>query len=328
MIEVDEGSRGAEEFKGVLKYYTNANTIINNHANGILEVIKYKRTFKVLSEQVGTDDIDRERLLKLEDGVLVKARDEIEISQIQRSIRNSNKRALDTFHGYAMSNIWDYFLTLTFSPDVVDRNDDIAVKALWGKFQDNCKKKHPNVNIICVPERHKPCAKYPNGALHFHALVAGVKFNLLPQYGKNNEALFFQNGTQKYGLVDWEYGFSQVAVIPKDDNYLKLSFYLAKYITKDGNIGYNQKRYYRTRNLAFKEKGIFNLNNDIIEDLVKCNNLEKIKDNARFTVYRTCINPKAKPAKQLLKDDEMKVFNYLTEVVGREKDILDVIFEI
>jgi hypothetical protein len=87
-------------------------------------------------------------------------------------------------------------------------------------------------------------------------------------------------------IKDWKNGIATLAVLPKDGNYAAVVNYMEKYISKEGNIGYCQKRYYRTRNLDFKNKSIIYANADELDELVQSLGLEAVKDNDKMTVYR------------------------------------------
>ncbi len=280
------------------KPYDNANVVVNIFKD-FQEIIVYKKTFLVPNEATIKSDIDRTRLFKrLENGTLIPLKDDITIKRIQSSLFNSYKRSADSIYGYLLTNEWDYFFTLTFSPDQVNRNDDNAVKELWTRFAHNFtrRKAFKDVKILCVPERHEACEEYPRGALHFHCLFGNCnldKYLTLARYPDNafNRKLHRvycpitnASGELIYNCSLWTYGFNTVCKIAKEDNQLKVVNYIAKYVNKQNKIGYGYKRYFHTRNLDFKEKYVLLMDTEMQKQLVKHN--EIFKDNEKFTIYR------------------------------------------
>ena len=247
-----------------------------------IEVLRYKKPFKHLIEAENLDDVERKRMLALnEQGIYEPVTDDFTIQALQRSIRSASKRSKDNFYGYAQSNDWEYFITLTFSPEVVNRYDDLAVKSLYSDFQRWCKRKAPDCKMLMIPERHK------DGAIHFHGLISDIRFNLIPAIDPYTEKpLFSKTGAPLFSIKDWEYGLSTLAVIPPEDNYRRVVNYMEKYISKDGNIGYNQKRFFRTRNLLFKNKSIELYDDKEFNELILSLGLEEVKDTDRMSVYR------------------------------------------
>jgi len=76
--------------------------------------------------------------------------------------------------------------------------------------------------------------------------------------------------------------------LPSDErNQQTVSNYLAKYLTKESNLGYNKKRFMRTRNLLNKTKTTLLLNVEEFAEYCSANGLylTDIKEN-RFEVYR------------------------------------------
>lgn len=270
------------------RVYQPANTVINVFP-GDEEVVFYKRQFQHLVDcNIDGNDELRERLLhKDERGIYVPLRNDFLISDLQRSIRNSSKRSKDTFYGYAKSNHWDYFITLTFDGQYVDRFDFDAVGQLYGRFQDLCKKKSPGVKMLIVPEFHKKENEDYVRAVHFHGLISNITFNIKPfNDPKTGLPAFTESGNPLFQLLDWKFGFATLAIIPPGESYNRVVNYLQKYITKEGNIGYCKKRYYRTRNLDFKNKFIDFYDKDDLKELVQELGLVEVKNNDKMIVYR------------------------------------------
>lgn len=270
------------------RVFVPANTVINVFP-GDEEIVYYKRQFSYLADcNIDGDDVLRERMLKKDErGIYVPIRDDFMVSDLQRSIRNSSKRSKDSFYGYAKSNVWEYFITLTFSGEYVDRYDFDAVGHLYSEFQRWCKRISPDVKMLIVPEFHKRENEDYVRALHFHGLVSGITFRICPfNDPKTGKPVFTESGNPLFRLLDWKYGLGTLAVIPPDDNYNRVVNYLQKYISKEGNIGYCKKRYYRTRNLDFKNKFIDYYQMDDLRELVREMGLTEIKNNDKMIVFR------------------------------------------
>ena len=149
-----------------------------------------------------------------------------------RSMEVSANRTVQTIYGYAQSNKWDWFVTLTFRRDLkFDVTDyDSVVKKLTGWLHDQ-RKKCPDLKYLFVPELHQ------DGAWHFHGLLAnadaltftdsgrvaiGSKAYIRTEENKNHETI--------YNMDNWRYGFSTATKIGSGS---KASSYICKYITKD-----------------------------------------------------------------------------------------------
>lgn len=273
------------------KVFVRGNTIVNKFSE-FTEVIIYKRPFDYF---VGNDvycdletgeitkrQVDRvRRFIKDENGVLQPLRDSEKIQDIQKSIYNSCKRAKDNFYGYALCNRWRYFITLTFSPEKVDRNDDEELKYCWKKFRERLRYINRDVKILCCPERHK------SGQLHLHALVGNVDLSsyITPAVNPhNNKFIKSRYGRQVYNIKLWEFGYTTLVELEENYNELQVVSYLISYVTKDNNIGYNKNKYYRTHNLNFKNKEIYLL--DWVDQCELVGEVKPYKSTDRFTVYR------------------------------------------
>lgn len=65
-------------------------------------------------------------------------------------------------------NDFDWFWTLTFDKDKINREDPVAVFHCYEKYINNLRHKYPLFAYICVPELHE------KGCYHFHLLVKGL----------------------------------------------------------------------------------------------------------------------------------------------------------
>ena len=121
---------------------------------------------------------------------------------------------------YARQCNWEYFITLTYSPDKIENRYDFSLcmkKAC--KWVKNCKERKANdLLYLFVPEQHK------DGAWHIHGLLCNTTGLTFTDSGKRYD------GKIVYNLDDWKLGFSSATKVT--DTY-KVSNYITKYITKD-----------------------------------------------------------------------------------------------
>ena len=69
-------------------------------------------------------------------------------------------------YNYSLANDWDWFVTLTFDPQKVDRYNYSDCAKKLKNFIDVTRRKCPGLKYLFVPELHK------DGAFHFHGLIA------------------------------------------------------------------------------------------------------------------------------------------------------------
>ncbi len=185
---------------------------------------------------------------------------------------NSLRQSTDAFWGYALSNKWDYFITLTTDKRKVDRFDDEEVKALWRACRQKLQRFDQNVKILLLPERHK------NGALHFHGLVAMDRQFTLRLHTIDGKQQYSATGAPLFEFPFWDFGIASCAIISSSEYVFKgerlaeaidesgnlrttsqrrVVAYLSKYMGKEfGQLGYNKKHFYRTRNVVGKKKTV------------------------------------------------------------------------
>lgn len=246
----------------LVPYQTLQYNIVKNTFNDFIEICYYKEPFSVTTGNFGgVDEVtgevflkglnaDRSRKFKEENGVLIPIKDSPKIFRVQNTIKNSRKRALDNLFGYVLSNDWDYFITLTFDPAKVDRDNEEEIKYSWSKFRQTLQYYNKEVKIIAIPERHPR-----SGKLHLHCLVGDIDLNsyLTRAINPHTNKPIFSKGRAVYNLNLFHFGFS--TCVKTDRNNIKIANYLTKYVIKDfGTIGYNKKSYYNTHNLSFKNK--------------------------------------------------------------------------
>lgn len=154
----------------------------------------------------------------------------------QHSLRSSMGRTVNVIYDIARSNLWDWFITLTFNPDIVDSFDYQACVKKLSVWLMHVRKENPDLGYIMVPEKHE------SGRYHFHGLF------------KNCEGLGFtdsghkdKTGAKIYNIGRYKYGWTTATAI-KDQS--RVTKYIAKYINKDlCQTAFGKKRYWASKNL-------------------------------------------------------------------------------
>lgn len=171
-----------------------------------------------------------------------------------RSVRNSMKRSLNKIYDISRANSWDYFVTLTFNPDKVDRYSyDDCSKKLSQWLKDLKKRVNPDFMYLVVPELHK------DGAYHFHGLFAHCDGLCIVPSGH-----FDKSGKVVYNIGSYRLGFTTATAV---GNQQAVNKYITKYVTKDlCEATKGKKRYWASRNCEspieetfafdFKEKNL------------------------------------------------------------------------
>ena len=154
------------------------------------------------------------------------------------SLRSSLSRTKTNLYYIARSNVWQYFLTLTISPNKVkSRYDYVECSKKVRKFFNHIKeRKYPNMYYLLVPEQHK------DGAWHFHGLVGGA-----PDLAVSDSGLKTKDGLVIYTWDDYKIGFTTLTAV-KDSG--KASSYITKYISKSLiELTKGHQRYYVSKNV-------------------------------------------------------------------------------
>ncbi len=259
-----------------------SNASIRYEPNGNVELIIYDSAFFCDLDRDYT--FDRSRMLQRnESGGYEVIRDDFSISRLRRSIRNSNKRSLQKFYDYGLANTWEYFITLTFNSEFVDRYDILECKLKLRMFLQFLRRYNDSPEYLLVPEPHEKKDVLGNPALHFHGFLKNVP-NL-----KFSQA-FYSDGNSiqdVFVIDDWKYGYSTLKKMPVGNNNYQVINYCMKYITKTDNIEYNQPRYYHSRNLACCHSEVGFLNDFEKMDIISELQLVPVKVRDGYTVYRT-----------------------------------------
>lgn len=129
----------------------------------------------------------------------------------------SMRRARANLRRLALSNDFQYFVTLTLDPAKIDRYDGAAVTRALSHWCDNMARRH-GLRYVLVPERHK------DSAFHFHGFFAGSGLQAVDS-GHTDK-----RGHTIFNLPQWTLGHT--AAIALYDDYASAVGYVCKYIGK------------------------------------------------------------------------------------------------
>lgn len=264
--------------------YKVRNCKVNIFNDKKIEIVIYKKSFYWLEDSANLITDVKKNFYNYDcpkrGKVLIPKKNNVRMMHLYDSLNACSKRAKDNYFGYAYANEWKYFFTFTFDKEKVNRYDDEEVIHHWTLFRKRLQYFDKDVKILCIKERHK------DGALHFHGLIYTEKdFILKPYYGKDGNWKLSKTGAPLFQFDFWDFGLHTIAVLPKKDNYEVVINYLVKYTTKEANIGYRQKRFFRTQNLNYKES--FVTSDGDIYDLLTVKDFKVYKDNEHVKVLRT-----------------------------------------
>lgn len=157
--------------------------------------------------------------------------DELEVGKSERDVSEEcSKRAKQRVWDIARANSWDWFVTLTLDPAVVDRFDYNAVVECLKSFTKSLH--YYNCDWLIVPEQHK------SGAWHFHGLIRGN-----PPMSKGK---VLKDGTVIYNLDNYHLGFTSLSRVKNEQS---VATYITKYLTKEMEVPKGRKRYWFSRGL-------------------------------------------------------------------------------
>lgn len=284
-----------------------ANTIVNKHIDGKIEICKYDKKFPIV-KHLRYNPIKSRNWFVDDDGLLSPKTKNSNFGGYKNNMSRSSNFALDNVKSLLENNKWDYFITLTFSKEFVnDRFDDKEIKYEWKRFCAFLTYWDKNIRVLCIPERHK------SGCLHFHCVVgtekefpvqmckeyetwnadgssnkpiSGDSKYLFPIY-ENGKWKKFVNGDPAFALSFFNKGRNYTAILPKGDNHDAVKNYVGKYINKSFYTGYGKRRYLATHNLLKKEKYcIYCEDEEDLNNYINEFDLKEYKKEDDIQVYR------------------------------------------
>lgn len=131
-------------------------------------------------------------------------------------MERSQRRARSKVRRLALANDFRWFVTLTLSPEQIDRYDGAEIVRRLGRWCDNMVRRH-GLRYILVPERHK------DGAFHFHGFFSDAV--RVTDSGHTDD-----HGRKIYNLPQWTLGFT--AAMELYGEYPAAVAYVCKYIGK------------------------------------------------------------------------------------------------
>lgn len=180
--------------------------------------------------------------------------------QIEHSIRSSMSRTKQAIYGYALSNAFEWFVTFTFNPRIVNsRVYDDCVYSLSNWLNEIRKRRCPDMVYLVVPEYHTDKEKF-----HFHALMSNISELCFVDSGR------LHNDKPVYNLYEWRFGFSTAEAIDQNEEaHAKVCGYMLKYITKDlVSLTANRRRYWISRSTIKKpDEQYFMLDADEMQEI-------------------------------------------------------------
>lgn len=184
------------------------------------------------------------------------------------SFNASLRRTVIAMNMLLSMNDFDWFWTLTFDNERINRYDDKQVFECYVKYINNLKHKYPNLKYMCFPERHE------DNCIHFHLLVAditvkqmglvnsgkvcchwamkkGKKIGLCSreyfEKTKHLHELKETDGEPIYNITTFAYGYTTVSRICSRE---RCNSYVKKYVEKAlGSTEVFKKRFYYSSNL-------------------------------------------------------------------------------
>lgn len=156
-------------------------------------------------------------------------------------IKRSKMRAKSKLKDLIMCNGFNWFVTLTLSPEQINRNDYGAIINRLNVYLGNRVKRN-GLKYVGVCEVHK------KGGFHFHFLMNDVLplvesgTYIRPNGGKPvKKATVLKNGLQikdcrtVYNISDWKLGFTTAIELYGERQ--AIANYVGKYITKGDKVG-------------------------------------------------------------------------------------------
>ena len=183
----------------------------------------------------------------------------------ERSNVVSRNRTIQKVYEVTRSNMWEWFITLTFNPEKVNSFDYAEVSKILSKWLNHLKERYaPDLKYSIVPELHK------SGRYHFHGLIADTGNMIFEDSGHKTFG-----GETIYNLGNYKLGFTTATKI---NDVSRASSYITKYITKDlCATTANKKRYWCSRNLNEVDITDYCMTREEIETM-----LDSLSDNIQY----------------------------------------------
>lgn len=224
------------------------------------------------------------------------------LKEIDHSLTVAQNRAKQNIYQITRANRWEWYITLTLSPDKVDRSNYDDCVAAVRKFFNNVKQRYaPNLKYIIIPEFHKDGKSY-----HFHGLLADCDGLIFIDSGIR------QKQKKVYNLQQYNLGFTNCT---KVTDSRKVSAYITKYITKELQAHIKGKRRYLASNNCERGKVTeYNIRPEEKQELLAycslCEDIGHMKSQS-IDAAAQCIS-----YVELIADDSNDTLKFLLESFG------------
>ena len=170
----------------------------------ILEFANGKKLVKFYAKPIHVNDSVTERVQEKKQITEELKRMYDNFDSSDRSKDLSLSRTIQNIYNISRSNVWDYFVTFTFNPKRVDREDYDDCLASVKKIIDYYRKFYcPDIKYLLVPEYHKD-----GKSIHFHGLFSNcAELPLVNAIGKDGNPLIDVKGRYKYNQEHYIYIF-------------------------------------------------------------------------------------------------------------------------
>lgn len=171
----------------------------------------------------------------------------------------SRRRTYISVKDIALSNVFELFATFTFKVNRFD--DEISRQKMIGWFKRQ-RKQDKSFQYVTVSELHKRCEECTDNkegvcshydrpkAIHFHALIGGYEGKLVRAINPHTNKPLVKRHRKVYDFPNFTLGNSEVYIIgDTDEDRIRSSFYLLKYLKKDMTNFKSKKRYWASRGL-------------------------------------------------------------------------------
>lgn len=153
-----------------------------------------------------------------------------------RSLRRSMQAIYDIVYSWE----WEWFVTITFDKQKVNRyNYDQVLKKITKQLDNIKQRRCPNLVYIIVPEPHK------DGAWHFHGLFTNTEgMDIIKTEFKDKQR------RRVYNVEDLTLGFTTAT---KVTDTLRAATYVTKYVSKaieEGHLEEGRQRFMATKNAS------------------------------------------------------------------------------
>lgn len=241
-------------------------------SDSVIKIFKYPvgKTLKKIFQEPKEKEHDIYQNFTIDEMIKIKFPDTSIYDENHKKLseRNSMSRTVQKVYDIARSNKWEYFFTLTFNQNYVDRYDYQKVTEKLTNWLDKYRRLNPNMKYLIIPEYHK------DKAFHFHGLFANLDKTTFKDSGIKDK-----QGRIIYNIQSYKLGFTTVTEITSHE---KATNYITKYITKELiELSKGKKRYWNSKNL----------DSPIVTDLfLDKKQIEILKDSTKkITVYEKTV---------------------------------------